>query len=88
MWLLLMHPSAHNFTVSKVLGVSATLQLLKFAQDLNIDAVEISDCGCLGEPERELQEPTLMSVSGASIYSECRYLCLHAGLWGGHLLCL
>jgi hypothetical protein len=26
------------------------LQLLKFAQDLSIDEVEISDTGCLGEP--------------------------------------
>jgi hypothetical protein len=25
------------------------MQLLKFAQDLSIDEVEISDCGCLGE---------------------------------------
>eukprot|EP00882_Tetradesmus_deserticola_P012837 GHRQ01013604.1.p1 GENE.GHRQ01013604.1~~GHRQ01013604.1.p1 ORF type:complete len:238 (+),score=81.63 GHRQ01013604.1:544-1257(+) len=37
-----------QFCTGKVCKKQGSQQLLKFAQDLGIDEVEISDCGCLG----------------------------------------
>jgi hypothetical protein len=38
-----------TWSSTRALPCCCCLQLLKFAQDLSIDELEVSDCGCLGE---------------------------------------